>query len=144
VKALKPSSGAGLINTQYTANHRQADEHPISQRGCTGWTRFGCLTISAHCFRGHGRHRSTSYAQAWSPKVNAHYEPRTVLGCLAAQERLGRHRLGIGVTDADRHDPAVTAQAAARCTCTCSPWTRPDTTGAAMNIASHSRQRRDA
>ena len=47
------------------------------------------------------------------PKVDASLEPWTVLGHLAARNRLGRLRLGIGVTDAGRRNPAVTAQAAA-------------------------------
>jgi phthiodiolone/phenolphthiodiolone dimycocerosates ketoreductase len=48
-----------------------------------------------------------------APKVDANLEPWTVLGHLAARNRLGRMRLGIGVTDAGRRNPAVTAQAAA-------------------------------
>lgn len=47
------------------------------------------------------------------PKIDAWLEPWTVLGYLAARSRLGRLRLGIGVTDAGRRNPAVTAQAAA-------------------------------
>src|SRR6478735_6788915 len=47
------------------------------------------------------------------PKVDACMEPWTMLGHLAARNRLGRLRLGIGVTDAGRRNPAVTAQAAA-------------------------------
>jgi hypothetical protein len=46
-------------------------------------------------------------------KADAFLEPWTVLGHLAARNRLGRMRLGIGVTDAGRRNPAVTAQAAA-------------------------------
>ena len=48
-----------------------------------------------------------------APKVDANLEPWTVLGHLAARNRLGRIRLGIGVTDTGRRNPAVTAQAAA-------------------------------
>ena len=48
-----------------------------------------------------------------APKIDAWLEPWTVLGYLAARNRLGRLRLGIGVTDAGRRNPAVTAQAAA-------------------------------
>src|SRR6478609_9743492 len=48
-----------------------------------------------------------------APKADAYLEPWTVLGHLAARNRLGRLRLGIGVTDAGRRNPAVTAQAAA-------------------------------
>jgi phthiodiolone/phenolphthiodiolone dimycocerosates ketoreductase len=48
-----------------------------------------------------------------TPKVDANLEPWTVLGHLAGRNRLGRMRLGIGVTDASRRNPAVTAQAAA-------------------------------
>ena len=48
-----------------------------------------------------------------TPKVDAKLEPRTVLGHLAARNRLSRMRLGIGVTDTGRRNPAVTAQAAA-------------------------------
>jgi phthiodiolone/phenolphthiodiolone dimycocerosates ketoreductase len=47
------------------------------------------------------------------PKADAYLEPWTMLGHLAARNRLGRLRLGIGVTDAGRRNPAVTAQAAA-------------------------------
>ena len=46
-------------------------------------------------------------------KIDAYLEPWTALGYLAARNRLGRMRLGIGVTDAGRRNPAVTAQAAA-------------------------------
>jgi phthiodiolone/phenolphthiodiolone dimycocerosates ketoreductase len=48
-----------------------------------------------------------------APKMDAHCEPWTILGHLAVRNRLGRLRLGIGVTDASRRNPAVTAQAAA-------------------------------
>lgn len=48
-----------------------------------------------------------------TPKVDANLEPWTVLGHLAARNRLARMRLGIGVTDTGRRTPAVTAQAAA-------------------------------
>lgn len=47
------------------------------------------------------------------PKVDAQFEPWTMLGYLASRNRFGRLRLGIGVTDANRRHPAVTAQAAA-------------------------------
>jgi phthiodiolone/phenolphthiodiolone dimycocerosates ketoreductase len=47
------------------------------------------------------------------PKIDAQLEPWTMLGHLAALNRLGRLRLGVGVTDAGRRNPAVTAQAAA-------------------------------
>jgi phthiodiolone/phenolphthiodiolone dimycocerosates ketoreductase len=47
------------------------------------------------------------------PKADAHLEPWTVLGHIAARHRRTRMRLGIGVTDAGRRNPAVTAQAAA-------------------------------
>src|SRR5690348_9101434 len=33
------------------------------------------------------------------PQIDAHYEPWTVLGYLAVRNKLGRRRLGIGVTD---------------------------------------------
>lgn len=45
--------------------------------------------------------------------VDAMYEPWTALGHIAGWNRLRRLRLGIGVTDAGRRNPAVTAQAAA-------------------------------
>src|ERR1700743_151926 len=48
-----------------------------------------------------------------TPKVDANLEPWTVLGHLAAGNRIGRARLGVGVTDTGRRNPAVTAQAAA-------------------------------
>jgi phthiodiolone/phenolphthiodiolone dimycocerosates ketoreductase len=47
------------------------------------------------------------------PKIDACLEPWTTLGYLAARHRHGRMRLGTGVTDAGRRNPAVTAQAAA-------------------------------
>src|SRR3981189_1445085 len=47
------------------------------------------------------------------PKIDAHLETWTMLGHLAARNRVGRLRLGVGVTDAGRRNPAVTAQAAA-------------------------------
>jgi len=48
-----------------------------------------------------------------APKADAMLEPWTVLGQLAARNRIRRLRLGIGVTDVGRRNPAVTAQAAA-------------------------------
>lgn len=48
-----------------------------------------------------------------TPDVDAYLEPWTVLGALAAGNRVRRVRLGTGVTDAGRRNPAVTAQAAA-------------------------------
>jgi phthiodiolone/phenolphthiodiolone dimycocerosates ketoreductase len=47
------------------------------------------------------------------PAIDAQLEPWTMLGHLASINRLGRLRLGVGVTDASRRNPAVTAQAAA-------------------------------
>ena len=47
------------------------------------------------------------------PKVDAILEPWTMLGHLAARDRVRRLRLGVCVTDAGRRNPAVTAQAAA-------------------------------
>ena len=47
------------------------------------------------------------------PKIDAQLEPWTVLGHLASRNRFARLRLGVGVTDAGRRNPAVTAQAAA-------------------------------
>jgi phthiodiolone/phenolphthiodiolone dimycocerosates ketoreductase len=47
------------------------------------------------------------------PKIDAYLEPWTMLGHLAARNRWRRLRLGVGVTDAGRRNPAVTAQAAA-------------------------------
>ena len=47
------------------------------------------------------------------PKVDANLEPWTMLGNLAARNRLRGLRLGVCVTDAGRRNPAVTAQAAA-------------------------------
>lgn len=48
-----------------------------------------------------------------TPKLDAYLEPWTMLGHLAARNRVGRRRLGVSVTDAGRRNPAVTAQAAA-------------------------------
>lgn len=47
------------------------------------------------------------------PSADAFLEPWTMLGNLAARNRIGRLRLGVGVTDTGRRNPAVTAQAAA-------------------------------
>jgi phthiodiolone/phenolphthiodiolone dimycocerosates ketoreductase len=47
------------------------------------------------------------------PSLDYCYEPWTVLGLLAARNRLRRLRLGTGCTDTARRHPAVTAQAAA-------------------------------
>ena len=47
------------------------------------------------------------------PRIDAVLEPWTMLGHLAARNRLRRLRLGVCVTDAGRRNPAVTAQAAA-------------------------------
>lgn len=48
-----------------------------------------------------------------APKIDANLEPWTVLGHLASRNRFARLRMGVGVTDASRRNPAVTAQAAA-------------------------------
>lgn len=48
-----------------------------------------------------------------APRIDAALEPWTVLGQLASSSRFARVRLGVGVTDASRRNPAVTAQAAA-------------------------------
>jgi phthiodiolone/phenolphthiodiolone dimycocerosates ketoreductase len=47
------------------------------------------------------------------PTLDASMEPWTMLGHIAARNRLGRLRLGVGVTDTGRRNPTVTAQAAA-------------------------------
>ncbi len=47
------------------------------------------------------------------PTADAFLEPWTMLGHIAARNRIGRLRLGVGVTDTGRRNPAVTAQAAA-------------------------------
>jgi phthiodiolone/phenolphthiodiolone dimycocerosates ketoreductase len=47
------------------------------------------------------------------PSVDASMEPWAMLGHIAARNRISRLPLGIGVTDAGRRNPAVTAQAAA-------------------------------
>lgn len=47
------------------------------------------------------------------PSADAYMEPWTMLGHIAARNRIGRLRLGVGVTDTGRRNPAVTAQAAA-------------------------------
>ena len=48
-----------------------------------------------------------------APSIDAYLEPWTMLGHIAARNRVGRLRLGVGVTDTGRRNPAVTAQAAA-------------------------------
>ena len=47
------------------------------------------------------------------PRPDAITEPWTMLGYLAAKNSMARLRLGVGVTDAGRRNPAVTAQAVA-------------------------------
>ncbi|MGH7732522.1 MAG: LLM class flavin-dependent oxidoreductase [Gemmatimonadales bacterium] len=47
------------------------------------------------------------------PSADAYLEPWTMLGHIAARNRVGRMRLGTAVTDTGRRNPAVTAQAAA-------------------------------
>jgi phthiodiolone/phenolphthiodiolone dimycocerosates ketoreductase len=47
------------------------------------------------------------------PSADAYLEPWTMLGHIAGRNRVGRLRLGVGVTDTGRRNPAVTAQAAA-------------------------------
>jgi phthiodiolone/phenolphthiodiolone dimycocerosates ketoreductase len=47
------------------------------------------------------------------PRIDANFEPWTMLGNLAARNRLRGLRLGVCVTDVGRRNPAVTAQAAA-------------------------------
>ena len=47
------------------------------------------------------------------PTLDAYMEPWTMLGHLAARNRVGRMSLGVGVTDTGRRNPAITAQAAA-------------------------------
>jgi phthiodiolone/phenolphthiodiolone dimycocerosates ketoreductase len=47
------------------------------------------------------------------PTLDANMEAWTMLGHIAARNRLGRLRLGVAVTDTGRRNPAVTAQAAA-------------------------------
>src|SRR5262245_37721848 len=47
------------------------------------------------------------------PSADAYLEPWTMLGNLAARNRVARLRLGVGVTDTGRRNPAVTAQGAA-------------------------------
>ena len=47
------------------------------------------------------------------PQMDAHLEPWTMLGYVAAKSRVRKMRLGVAVTDTGRRNPAVTAQAAA-------------------------------
>jgi phthiodiolone/phenolphthiodiolone dimycocerosates ketoreductase len=47
------------------------------------------------------------------PRFEAYLEPWTLLGHIAGWNRIPRLRLGVGVTDSGRRNPAVTAQAAA-------------------------------
>ncbi len=46
------------------------------------------------------------------PDADAFLEPWTTLGALPGRHRFSRTRLGVGVTDTARRNPAVTAQAA--------------------------------
>ena len=54
-----------------------------------------------------------SGAPRLTPRADASMEPWTMLGHLAARNRLARLRLGVSVTDTGRRNPAVIAQAAA-------------------------------
>src|ERR1700744_1719192 len=45
------------------------------------------------------------------PTLDAYMEPWTMLGHLAARNRVGRMSLGVGVSDTGRRNPAVTARA---------------------------------
>ena len=58
---------------------------------------------------------STKYVGAARliPDIDAYLEPWTTLGRTAGRHRIRRLRLGIGVTDPGRRNPAVTAQAVA-------------------------------
>jgi phthiodiolone/phenolphthiodiolone dimycocerosates ketoreductase len=47
------------------------------------------------------------------PRFEAYLEPWTLLGHIAGWNRFAKLRLGVGVTDSGRRNPAVTAQAAA-------------------------------
>lgn len=47
------------------------------------------------------------------PNIDALLEPWTTLGHLVTLNRVGRRRLGVGVTDSARRSPVVTAQATA-------------------------------
>ncbi|MDH6282960.1 LLM class flavin-dependent oxidoreductase [Prescottella agglutinans] len=58
----------------------------------------------------HPRHTG---AARLAPHGDAYLEPWTSLGYVAARNRFPRLRLGLGVTDSGRRNPAVTAQAAA-------------------------------
>lgn len=57
--------------------------------------------------------RKYSGATKLVPTLDAYMEPWTMLGHLAARNRVGRLALGTSVTDTGRRNPAVTAQAAA-------------------------------
>ena len=79
-------------------------------------TRMDSFWLPDHLLSDHPRSIATPKymgAARIVPNPDAFLEPWTVLGHLAARNRLGRLRLGIGVTDAGRRNPAVTAQAAA-------------------------------
>lgn len=57
--------------------------------------------------------RQHSAASRLAPRIDAVFEPWTMLGRISARNRLAGLRLGTGVTDPSRRHPAVTAQAAA-------------------------------
>jgi phthiodiolone/phenolphthiodiolone dimycocerosates ketoreductase len=102
-------------------------ESPLNTRlGPTAWLRGSYLTAVAtgmdsfwlpdHLNALQPRSVMTpKYLQAARlvPDIDAYLEPWTMLGNLAARNRLGRLRLGTAVTDVGRRNPAVTAQAAA-------------------------------
>ncbi|WFR71835.1 LLM class flavin-dependent oxidoreductase [Prescottella defluvii] len=58
-------------------------------------------------------HTGHSGAARLIPRADAYLEPWTTLGYIAARNRRPRMRLGLGVTDSGRRNPAVTAQVAA-------------------------------
>ncbi|MBU8819870.1 LLM class flavin-dependent oxidoreductase [Mycolicibacterium goodii] len=85
----------------------QIDSAPTElKREFSLWSAFAFISPIVAMYGIYGLSLSTAGPGFWWTFV-------IVLGHLAASNRLGRLRLGIGVTDAGRRNPAVTAQAAA-------------------------------
>jgi len=110
-----PGFGVGIMNN--TINSRYGPKPPIQADYLTA------VAAGADSFWVADHLNSVLPPSMWKPeyvgaakiipKMDAHMEPWTMLGYLAATNKVRRMRLGVAVTDTGRRNPAVTAQAAA-------------------------------
>jgi phthiodiolone/phenolphthiodiolone dimycocerosates ketoreductase len=110
-----PGFGVGIMNN--TINSRYGPKPPVQADYLTA------VACGADSFWVADHLNSVLPPSMWKPKyvgaakvipkMDAHLEPWTMLGYLAATNKLRRMRLGVAVTDTGRRNPAVTAQAAA-------------------------------